>query len=63
MIDGQFRTSLPRLRPRKLPNESQSSHSCTLHILVYNLGRNSVGINQSISRKGLNEIPRSMEPN
>ena len=26
---------------------------CTLDILVYNLGRNSVGINQSISRKGL----------
>jgi beta-galactosidase len=30
---------------------------CTLDILVYNLGRNSVGINQSISRKGLNENP------
>jgi beta-galactosidase len=29
----------------------------TLDILVYNLGRNSVGINQSISRKGLNENP------
>ena len=31
--------------------------STTLDILVYNLGRNSVGINQSISRKGLNENP------
>jgi beta-galactosidase len=31
--------------------------SCTLDILVYNLGRNSVGINQSISRKGLNVNP------
>jgi beta-galactosidase len=30
---------------------------CTLDILVYNLGRNSVGINQSISRKGLNDNP------
>ena len=30
---------------------------CTLDILVYNLGRNSVGIIQSISRKGLNENP------
>jgi beta-galactosidase len=29
----------------------------TLDILLYNLGRNSVGINQSISRKGLNENP------
>jgi beta-galactosidase len=31
--------------------------SCTLDILVYNLGRNSVGINQPISRKGLNQNP------
>lgn len=31
--------------------------ACTLDILVYNLGRNSVGIIQSISRKGLNEDP------
>jgi beta-galactosidase len=31
--------------------------ACTLDILVYNLGRNSVGINQSISRKGLNVNP------
>jgi beta-galactosidase len=31
--------------------------ACTLDILVYNLGRNSVGINQSISRKGLNQNP------
>lgn len=31
--------------------------ACTLDILVYNLGRNSVGINQSTSRKGLNENP------
>jgi len=31
--------------------------SCTLDVLVYNLGRNSVGINPSISRKGLNENP------
>jgi beta-galactosidase len=30
---------------------------CTLDILVYNLGRNSVGINQSTSRKGLNQNP------
>ncbi len=30
---------------------------CTLDILVYNLGRNSVGINQASSRKGLNENP------
>jgi beta-galactosidase len=30
---------------------------CMLDILVYNLGRNSVGINQSSSRKGLNENP------
>jgi beta-galactosidase len=29
----------------------------TLDILVYNLGRNSVGINQAISRKGLNQNP------
>jgi beta-galactosidase len=30
---------------------------CTLDILVYNLGRNSVGINQATSRKGLNQNP------
>jgi beta-galactosidase len=30
---------------------------CTLDILVYNLGRNSVGIDQSTSRKGLNDDP------
>jgi beta-galactosidase len=30
---------------------------CTLDILVYNLGRNSVGIDQAISRKGLNQNP------
>jgi beta-galactosidase len=30
---------------------------CTLDILVYNLGRNSVGIIQSISRKGLTADP------
>jgi beta-galactosidase len=40
-----FRMKLAHARP------------CTLDILVYNLGRNSVGINQSISRKGLNENP------
>jgi beta-galactosidase len=31
--------------------------SCTLDILVYNLGRNSVGINMATARKGLNENP------
>jgi beta-galactosidase len=31
--------------------------ACTLDILVYNLGRNSVGIDQAISRKGLNQNP------
>jgi beta-galactosidase len=33
------------------------SGACTLDILVYNLGRNSVGINQATSRKGLNQNP------
>ncbi len=31
--------------------------ACTLDILVTNLGRNSVGINQETSRKGLNQNP------
>jgi len=42
---GSFRMNLDHPQP------------CTLDILVYNLGRNSVGINQSTSRKGLNQNP------
>jgi beta-galactosidase len=58
MIDGQVvGQAFHGYGPDSFQMNLDHHQSCTLDILVYNLGRNSVGINQSISRKGLNENP------
>jgi beta-galactosidase len=58
MIDGQivgraFKGAGAESFTMKLDHPGR----CTLDILVYNLGRNSVGIDQATSRKGLNDDP------
>ncbi|HSV16058.1 MAG TPA: hypothetical protein VLI90_17485, partial [Tepidisphaeraceae bacterium] len=58
MIDGQpVGRAFAGYGPQTFNMKVDHAGPCTLEILVYNLGRNSVGINQSISRKGLNEDP------
>jgi beta-galactosidase len=58
MIDGQpVGRAFAGFGPQSFKMQLDHPQPCTLDILVYNLGRNSVGINQSISRKGLNENP------
>jgi beta-galactosidase len=58
MLDGQVvGQAFHAYGPKSFQINLAHPASCTLDILVYNLGRNSVGINQSISRKGLNENP------
>jgi beta-galactosidase len=58
MIDGQVvGQAFYPFGPKSFQMNLDHAGKCTLDILVYNLGRNSVGINQSTSRKGLNQNP------
>jgi beta-galactosidase len=58
MLDGQVvGQAFEPYGPASFQINLNHPTACTLDILVYNLGRNSVGINPSTSRKGLNQNP------
>ncbi len=58
MLDGQVvGQAFEPFGPASFQINLNHPTACTLDILVYNLGRNSVGISPSTSRKGLNQNP------